>query len=139
MSNPPRSFAARPNHQMSKPLWLRLLLFIEHSTSFVTFCLVIFTLAVYASVVYSQQQWTSYYEQLKELQRNQRDLTTTNETLRNQLAEQAEKPNMGFVAPSADNTIVLPSSGPETLLADPLEANIPKPEPKPQESPPLGY
>ena len=109
MSNPPHSLISRQRNRLKKPGWLRFLLLIQHGSSLVTLCLVISTLIVYAGVVYSQQQWSSNYEQLKKLQRTYRHLIATNESLKNQLAEQAEQPETGLVAPDPDNTIVLPS------------------------------
>ena len=109
MSNSPHPLIARQRNRLKKPAWLRFLLFLQHCSSFVTFSLVVSTLIVYAGVVYSQQQWSSNYDELKKLQRSYRNLIATNETLKNQLAEQAEQPETGLVLPDPDNTIVLPS------------------------------
>lgn len=109
MSNAPHPLIARQRNRLKKPAWLRFLLFLQHCSSFVTVSLVVSTLIVYAGVVYSQQQWSSNYDELKKLQRSYRNLIATNETLKNQLAEQAEQPEAGLVLPDPDNTIVLPS------------------------------
>ena len=137
MSNPPRSLVTHQQRRLKKPAWLRFLLFIQHTSSIITVALVISTLVTYAGVVYSQQQWSRNYEKLTKLQRAQRDLTATNETLKNQLAEQVEQPDNGFIAPNPDNMIVLPS--PSQGKSQDNQPKIKQKSPKPKVTSPLGY
>lgn len=90
------------------PAWLRSLLLMQRGSSVVTFCLIAATLAVYAWTVYTQQMWAREYNKLEALQRNERQMTTANEVLKNQLAQQAERPGTGLVSPTPDKTIFLP-------------------------------
>jgi len=63
--------------------------------SVVTFLLVTAMLTVYGWTVYSQRMWNQAYSKLVILQRNERQLTTTNEVLKNQMALQAEQSATG--------------------------------------------
>ena len=137
MSNSPRSLVVHQRRRWKQPLWLRFLFFIQHSSSIITFCLIFMTLSVYAGVVYSQQQWSARYKELKNIQRNHRNLVTTNETLKNQLADQAESPESGFVSPNPANTIFLPSSGGQDSFIRSPESNTQAPNSK--ENTPIGY
>lgn len=92
------------------PVGLQLLLFFQQSSSVVTFCLIFATLTVYAWTVYIPKLWTQEYKKLETLQGNERLLTTTNETLKNQLAQQAERPEMGLAKPHPAQAIFFPSS-----------------------------
>ncbi|MGH2416113.1 MAG: hypothetical protein ACRDEA_20970 [Microcystaceae cyanobacterium] len=105
------------------PMWLRLLLFLQHSSSIFTFGLITLTLAVYAWTVYIPKQWSKEFEKLETLQRNERHLTATNETLKNQLAQQAELPETGLARPNPSQSIFLkPVSAPIMSQPIPLTA-----------------
>jgi hypothetical protein len=93
--------------QAPTPVWLSPLLFIQRSSDIVTFILVASTLSLYSWTVYTQQQWSQDYRKLENLQRDERHLTTTNAVIKDQLAQQAEKPATGLVSPSPANTIFL--------------------------------
>jgi hypothetical protein len=94
--------------QRPTPIWLSPLLFLQRGSDIVTFVLVAATLTLYAWTVYTQQQWTQEYRKLENLQRDERHLTTTNALIKDQLAQQAEKPATGLVTPTPANTIFLP-------------------------------
>ena len=96
----------QPNRQL--PPELRSLLNIQKGSSAIAFALVSLTLAAYAWTVYIPKQWSQEYRKLETLQRRERHLTATNETLKNQLAQQAEKPEMGLSDPHPTNVIFLP-------------------------------
>jgi hypothetical protein len=81
-------------------------------TSVATFLLVSTTLIVYGLTVYSQHLWSSSYKKLQELQRDERQLTKTDETLKNQMAQEGEKPHSGLVSPTPANTIFLEETPP---------------------------
>ncbi|PSF36731.1 hypothetical protein C7H19_12220 [Aphanothece hegewaldii CCALA 016] len=86
---------------------LQFLLFIQKGFSFITFCLVATTLGMYAWTVYFPKLWTSEYKKLETLQRYERHIVATNESLKNQLAQQAEKPETGLSNPSPTQSIFL--------------------------------
>jgi hypothetical protein len=120
------------------PFWLLRLYTSHRYSSIVAFLLVSATLVVYGLTVYSQDSWGQGYRKLQNFQLYERQLTTTNASLKNQMAEEAEKQTSGLVSPTPARTLFLPTSPPS---ASPL----PTPETMPnlatpqQTSSPLGY
>lgn len=119
------------------PTWLLRLYTIHRYSSIVTFLLVAIALVIYGWTVYSQEMWSQEFRRLQNLQRNERQLTTTNAMLKNKMAEEAEKPITGLVSPTPDRTIFLPSasSTPNPTLTE-TKPKSPKLQPT---SLPLGY
>ncbi len=92
-------------------------------------------LLLYGQTVYTQQLWNQEYQKLEQFQRHERQLTATIESLKNDIAQQAERPGMGFVTPSAANTIYL-----QPTSAAPIPASTPVPPFLPTEPMlPMGY
>ena len=119
------------------PLWLRSIFLLHNTVSLLTFTLIAASLGIYAITVHTPQTWSKEYKKLRTLQRDERQLTATNETLKNQLARQAEKPETGLVDPSSNNA-------PLFLPAQPLPQVKPEQTPVPSsetiiETTPLGY
>lgn len=113
-NNPPIQFPvatpAQPIQLPSEqpnPMWLRGLMMAQRGSTLITFCLSVAALAIYSWTVYSQQLWGREYQRLETLQRNERQLTTANESLKNQLATQAGTSESGLILPSSENTIFL--------------------------------
>ena len=79
------------------PLWLRSLLMLQQSTGAIAFGTIIAVFSVYAAIVYTQQLWGKEYQKLKTLQSQERILTETNESIRNNLADLAQRSGMGLV------------------------------------------
>jgi hypothetical protein len=119
------------------PNWLLRLYTVHRYSSVVTFLLVAVALVVYGWTVYSQELWNQEFRRLQNLQRNERQLTTTNAMLKNKMAEEAEQPSAGLVSPSPDKTIFLPSA-PDTVNSLPSNTTINSPKQQPT-SLPLGY
>ncbi len=119
------------------PWWLlRLYTFHRYSTV-LAFLLVASTLAVYGWTVYSQEVWSQSYSRLQKLQRHERLLTTTNATLTNKMAEEAEQSTAGLVSPTPQGMIFLP---PTSHSPKPASSNTPPNSEVQQETPsPLGY
>ncbi|MFN6462113.1 MAG: hypothetical protein RMZ41_009735 [Nostoc sp. DedVER02] len=119
------------------PLWLlRLYTFHRYSTV-LAFLLVASTLAVYGWTVYSQELWGKSYRRLQNLQRHERMLTTTNATLTNKMAKEAEQSTAGLVSPTPEGMIFLspPSHSPKSA-----PSNItPSSQTQQQTLSPLGY
>lgn len=97
--------------------------------------------SVYGSTVYLQQKWNQAYGELKNLQHEERQLKSTNEVIKYDLAQLAGQPNMGLVRPNPAEAIVLqPESGhfvpanKSTTLADKSSAQSNQ-----STSLPLGY
>ncbi|WP_373525707.1 hypothetical protein [Nostoc sp.] len=118
------------------PLWLLRLYTFHRYSSVLAFLLVVATLAAYGWTVYSQQLWSQSYSRLQKLQRHERLLTTTNATLTNKMAEEAEQPTTGLVSPTPQGMIFLPPA-PHSLK--PASSNTtPNSEMQQQTSWPLG-
>ncbi len=124
-----------PLPQRLTPIWLSSLIFLQRSSDFITFLLVAATLSVYSWTVYTQQQWAQEYRKLETLQRHERHLTMANEGIKDQLAQQAEKPATGLVTPSQANTIFLPPA-PQRQSSSILSKTT---DPEPAAKTPLGY
>lgn len=89
------------------PLWLKLLCHLQQRFSTIAWLLVAIVLIVYGWSVYSQKKWSQDYGRLKSLQIYEQQLTRTNEVLKNQLANQAQQPEMGLVPPDPAAAIIL--------------------------------
>ena len=90
-----------------KPLWLTVLLQLQRGSFFVTLSLIASVMAVYGWTVYIQQQWGQEFEELESLKKQERQLISANEVLKNQMAEQAESPTTGLLLPNPNNAIFL--------------------------------
>ncbi|WP_169155590.1 hypothetical protein [Brasilonema bromeliae] len=89
----------------SVPSWLLRLYTLHRHSSIMAFALVAVTLVVYGWTVYSQQLWSQAYRKMQNLQRHERQLMTTNEVLKNKMAQEAERPPANLVSPSPDKMI----------------------------------
>ncbi|MDY7013564.1 MAG: hypothetical protein SVX43_08140 [Cyanobacteriota bacterium] len=120
----------------SLPPLLRLLLWVQRGSCVVAFSSIGTVLASYAATVYLQQQWSESYKTLERLQRETRNLTAADETLKHQLAKQAQEQEEGFTFPSPQQTIYLSPSS-EKIVDTPMRNEIiPTPSPS---NVPLGY
>ncbi len=96
------------------PMWLMRWNSVHRHTSIATFVLVSATLVVYGLTVYSQHLWSSSYKKLQDLQRDERQLTKHDQTLKNQMAQEAENPHSGLISPTPANTIFLEETTPSS-------------------------
>ncbi|MDF5706815.1 MAG: hypothetical protein PUP90_03800 [Nostoc sp. S4] len=117
------------------PLWLVRLYIFHRFSSVLAFLLVAATLAVYGWTVYSQELWSQSYRRLQNLQRHERLLTTTNATLTNKMAQEAEQPTTGLVSPTPEGMIFLPPASSNSKSA----SSNTKPNTEQQTLSPLGY
>ncbi|WP_353931097.1 hypothetical protein WJM97_00325 [Okeanomitos corallinicola TIOX110] len=92
------------------PGWLLRLHYLYRYSSGIAFCLVTATLAVYGWTVYSQELWGKYYSTLKNLQRHERQLNTTNAALTSKMAKEGEAAGKALISPTAGKTIFLQST-----------------------------
>lgn len=121
------------------PMWLIRLCSLQRRSFIVTFLLIVGMLTVYGWTVYSQQKWNQAYRKLETLQRNERQLTTTNEVLKNKMALQAEQPATAMVPSQPTSAIFLPASQRPASANQPMIAAT-SPEFKTKLNPmPLGY
>ncbi|AKG21653.1 hypothetical protein [Calothrix sp. 336/3] len=119
----------------SLPMWLLRIVRLQRYSSVVTFLLVVASLFVYGWTVYSQQIWGEEYRKLQNLQRYQRQLTTNNEMLKNQMAQEAQKSSTGLVSPTPSGTIFL---RPAPANSNPVPTNTTV-NPVVQPQPPINY
>lgn len=109
--------------------WLSFLLLLQRGSSVFSFLTIGSALALYGWTVYTPQVWNQEYKKLANLQRQERYLTVINETLKNNLAQQAEIPETGFVDPQPDQVIFIPPASAEadtaTSAQDPPAATKP--------------
>lgn len=92
------------------PLWLKSLILLNHGSTL--FCYVSATVALimYGMTVYAPKLWTQKYVELQDLQKKERQFTSADETLRDELAQSANEGNSGFVNPTESNQpIFLPN------------------------------
>lgn len=121
--------------QRTKPVWLSSLLVLQRGSDLIAFLLVATTLTLYSWTVYTQQQWSREYRDWEKLQREERQLTAKNASMKNQLAQQAERPGTGLVPPAQTNPILLPSAPQRPFQTAPTQSADPEPVAKT----PLGY
>lgn len=120
------------------PAQIILLLAIEKGLSGLALIFLASSLGFYAWTVYLPKLWSQEYRKLETLQRHERQMIATNESLKHQLAQQAEKPEAGLTNPQPHQSIFIPSNGVETSPA--LKASgIEKQTPAPMVSEPMGY
>lgn len=117
------------------PTWLRWLVRMQRGSLIIAIVLVTAALAVYGSTVYTQQLWSKEYHRLQTMERNERQMVTTQEALKNQLAQQAERPASGLIPRTPDGIVTVPAAPQRS--AKPATLSSPKPTPKP--AAPLGY
>ncbi|GEA27372.1 hypothetical protein MiAbW_01935 [Microcystis aeruginosa NIES-4325] len=98
---------------------LRSLYLLERIVAVITFCLLGSTLGMYAWTVYIPKVWDKEFGKLETLQRHERHLLATNETLKHQLAQQAEKPETGLTHPQPFQTIFLQRQSAPNLKPSP--------------------
>ncbi len=101
---------------------------LQKTFSCLSFALVCAALGTYGWTVYAPKLWSQEYRKLEALQQHERQLTATNEILKNQLANQAEQPNsrLSQVKPS-DNIFITvkPASQPSPFSKAPIIQSSP--------------
>lgn len=121
----------------SLPVWLLRWQRFQRYSSIAAFLLVATNLVVYGWTVYAQQLWGQNSKNLQELQRQERQITTANEVIKNNMAKEAEKPGAGLVAPTPSRTIfVRPTSDDRKQNSEEIVPNFQLPQ---QNHTPVGY
>ncbi len=108
-SNPSQFRGQIPSLPKSRsvPVWLLRLCYLQKGTSKIALLLAAAMLAVYSWTAYSQQKWSQAYRKLETLQLHERQLMTSSEVLKNQMAQQAQQPSTGLVPANPAEAIVL--------------------------------
>ena len=117
------------------PLGLRLLLLVQRSSTAIAAVLVLATLVVYGSTVYTQQLWSKEYRKLKTSQRHERQFVTASEALKARASQQAERPGSGLVPQTPASLLFVQPSAPRP---QPVVKAIAPPS-APPVAPPTGY
>jgi hypothetical protein len=89
------------------PKWLKSLALMQKTTAIFGFLLLGATAGLYGLTYSIPQKWSQQYEELENLQRNERKLTAINETYKHQLSQEAQQKNSGLVAPTPEQVIFL--------------------------------
>ena len=118
------------------PEWLLRWQGIHFYSSIIAFVLVSSGLVVYGWTVYSQQLWSQSYRQLQNLQRQERELRTNNEALKNKIAQEASQPSAKLVSPTPATMIFM---NPAPVDSKPTPPTTTPPETQQQSLNPLGY
>lgn len=102
--------------------------------------LVALTLVSYGTSVYINRQLNQANQQLNRLQRNEQQLTTANEVLKNHLAQQVEGSEMGFQPPQPGSVIFLkPAQQAAVAMPTPVPTSLLGRFALPKVDVPLGY
>ena len=101
----PRS--ASRTFRPQQPRWLTLMQWTQRGSSLVALMLGASILITYGWTVYIQQQWGREFDRLEAMKKQERQLVSANEVLKNQMAEQAERPTAGLLLPDPSNAIFL--------------------------------
>jgi hypothetical protein len=120
------------------PTAVILLLVAEKILSWAALSALAASLGFYAWTVYLPKLWSQEYKKLETLQRHERQILATNASLKQQLAQQAEKPETGLANPQPSQSIFIRS------VAEKSSQQLPAPKleqktPAPLVSEPMGY
>lgn len=89
------------------PANLRVLLLLQKGSLGLALVLISASIAVYVSTVRIPELWSKKYEQLETLQRQERQLTATNESLKHKLAQQAQNQDNNLNLITSNNIIFI--------------------------------
>ncbi|GAA6619846.1 hypothetical protein [Scytonema sp. NUACC26] len=132
-----RNLPVMPSAQ-AVPFWLDRLYAIHCHSSIAAFLLVIVTLVVYGLTVYSQELWSQSYRKLQNLNRQERQLMTTNEVLKSNMAKQAQKQPEKLLSPTPDRMIFV-TPAPVTSTSPSPDSQTPTSEIQQETLNPTGY
>jgi hypothetical protein len=120
--------------QPELPAWLQTLIRFQRLSSAMTLGLMGLALAVYGWTVYTQQRWGEGYRKLEALEKQEQQMTATNEILKNQMARQAES-QAGLISPDPSSLIFTVPAPPRA----PIQPDVTSPTDQPIPNRPLGY
>jgi hypothetical protein len=118
------------------PSWLRSLIQVQRGVWLSTVALSAIALGTYGWSVYSQQQWGMAYNQLQRLQRNERQLISGSEMMKNQIAQQVDPKSLGLAPPKFNDVIFIKPEAPNRT-SNPAAPGADPTAVKPNQ--PLGY
>ena len=92
------------------PAKLKVLLLLQKSSLGLALILIASSIAVYVSTVRIPELWSKKYQDLKTLQRQERQLVAANESLKHKLAQQAQEKDSNLALINSNNTIFIPQA-----------------------------
>lgn len=98
---------SQKNKKTTFPLFIRTFLFLQRSSSLLTFGAIVATLGMYGLTVYTQQLWNQEYQELESLQRHERNVTNINEALKDQIAESNNGSNQDLIPLTPDKNVYI--------------------------------
>ncbi len=119
----------------SVPAWLRSLLTVQQGAMVLFASMLGLSAIVYGYTVYTQSLWRNQHGQLQRLQLQESQQGIMNERLKQDMAQAAEQPTSGLIAPNPDRLVFIPSA--PQRPTKPLPA-VPSPRTPPSQLP-LGY
>ena len=105
----------------SLPVQLRAMLTLQKGSSIVASGLVLAAIATYGWTVWVPNVWSGEYRKMRTLERQERQLTQTNEVMKHQLAQQAER--SGLLPVNPHQSIFLSPPKPSPAQSQPPEAS----------------
>jgi cell division protein FtsL len=124
------------HRNVAVPPWLKSLLNLQKGAK-VIFAVVLGTIPiVYGYTVYTQDQWKNQHGQLNRLRAREQQQVVMNENLKYQMAETAEHPSSGLVAPTPDRMVFVAPAPARPLKQRP---QTPIANPNPELQTPQGY
>lgn len=100
-----------------EPFWLKGLFLLQKGSSIFCFIMISGMLLVYGMTVYAPQMWTKDFQKLNALRKDERQMTSQNEVIIDQLVKQADQKGIDLVNPNPSNQpIFLPETTPKPLL-----------------------
>ncbi|MGK7937609.1 MAG: hypothetical protein AB4206_17720 [Xenococcaceae cyanobacterium] len=89
------------------PAKLKALLLLQKTSLGLAFVLIASSIAVYISTVRIPELWSKKYQDLETLQRQERELVATNESLKHKLAQQAQQEDSNLILIGSKNTLFI--------------------------------
>jgi hypothetical protein len=132
----PQQPARRLPQNNSVPVWLKSLLTMQQGALAVFCSLFGLSTLTYGYSAYTQDLWKSQHGQLKRLQAQEHQQGVMNENLKQQMAQAAEQPESGLVAPNPDRIVVIPSAPQRPTKSPPTNSS---PQSTQMSKLPLGY
>lgn len=133
----PQQWSHSQNNPTKYPLFVQILFLLQKTSILLTFGAISTTLVMYGLTVYNQQFWNRQYQQLQQLQRQERNVIGFNEALKANIAASANKGNQNLIDLTSEKTIYIHSD--VTPEAPETESSVPRKIERPQTDRPLGY
>lgn len=107
ISSLPQQWSRHRKVKKTIPLFLRILLWVQRTSAILTLGSLGATLVVYGLTFYTQQQWNRQYDQLQNLQRQERNVTVISEALQDQIIEQENDASKELIPLTPEKNIYL--------------------------------